>query len=199
MLTLLVWYVYISSPSRSMCMADHVHVHDQVHVHGSTHTVFLCTQRRELCHSDVEGLTQGCQSKGRVDGAKRIREEEDLGAAMWVPVCGQKWQTGRRGLTRKQSSKSRDCRLGWNQSRICSPNALAYTAVNRIGGARGVDQPPFDPFTSKRARNKAAKQCLNRVWWCMLAIPLLGHQRQEELWVSPVGQPSQSHEPLAQG
>lgn len=72
-------------------MADHVHVHDQVHVHGSTHTVFLCTQRRELCHSDVEGLTQGCQSKGRVDGAKRIREEGDLGAAMWVPVCGQKW------------------------------------------------------------------------------------------------------------
>ena len=102
---LLLWYVYISSTSGSMCVTDPPGV-------ATTDTVFICTQRRELCHSDVEGLMQGCQSKGSMDGVERIREEEHLGAAIWVPVCGQKWQTGRRGLTRKQSSKSRGLQAG---------------------------------------------------------------------------------------
>lgn len=171
-----VWYVYISSTSRSMCRADPP---------GATYSVFICTQRRELCHSDVEGPNAAMSEQRKCGCSQEDKRGRGLGVAMWVPVWGQKWQTSRCGLTREQSSNSRgDCRLGWDHGRICSPNALTYTAVNRIGGVRGVD--------SKRAQNKTEKQCLNRVWRYMVATPLLGHQRHN-YWVIRDRRNSGSH------
>lgn len=81
-----------------------------------------------------------------------------MGSSVWAEVANRQTRPHKKTKLAEQRLQA-----GMKSEQDLLSKCFGITAVNRIGGARGVDQPPFDPFTSKRAQNKAAKQYLNRV------------------------------------
>lgn len=153
----MVWCVYIQfylQVQMHICMTD---------TPGAPLGSLICTQRRELCHADMEGLIQGWQRKERWMESRGLREE-GLGTVMWVPMCGQKWKTGSQdnSLTRQQSLKRRGLELqdGRKSEQDLFPwltNTLARTAVDRTSDSRGVNQPHSHQFTRKRVPKRRLK------------------------------------------
>lgn len=76
--------------------------------------------KKGLHHSDTEGLIQGCQSKGRVDGVKRIQggrrlRYRDVGSSVWADVENRQTQTHRKTRLEEKTV------AGLSHGSICFP------------------------------------------------------------------------------